>query len=167
MKKSNTDTIDDICELINKTVRAALTPFIERIKTLECRDTIIKNVLYSLPEYNEIVEENLKFKSSKDDVKIVITEKCDKKNFSSKEFNLNTSADFQMHFLDWSNKLEEFIDNLDQNDPIIESLNQLKDEFDSDFATNFKNNYINTINRSEIAEDSSSDSEDNRTSLTK
>jgi len=66
--------LNDICEIVAKSLQTALRPLAEKIMTMRSRDEIIKNVLKSLPEYNSLIEEKTSSTETKD-VEFIISEK--------------------------------------------------------------------------------------------
>lgn len=66
--------LNDICDIVAKSLQTALRPLAEKIMTMRSRDEIIKNVLKSLPEYNSLIEEKTASAETKD-VEFIISEK--------------------------------------------------------------------------------------------
>ena len=124
--------IDDI----TRTLREDLISIVEKMTSAQCLDVIVRSVMHSLPEYKALVEENIRLKTLQEEVRIIITEKCDVKTTLPSEGVSYTNIQERLN--EWSDKFEEFIDNIDQDDPIIESINQLKEDFDEEFSVNFK-----------------------------
>ena len=128
--------MDSIIDDITRTLREDLISIVEKITSVYSRDAIVKSMLHSLPEYKALVEENIRLKTLQEEVRIIITEKCDVKTTLPSEGVSYTNIQERLN--EWSDKFEEFIDNIDQDDPIIESINQLKEDFDEEFSVNFK-----------------------------
>ena len=147
--------IHDICE----TLRTELSSIVEKLTLSQSRDAIVRSMLHSLPEYKELVEENIRLKSLQEEVRIIITEKSNIR--PPEDGNLIMNNLIQRRLNEWSDKFEEFIDNMDQTDPIIDSLNQMKEDFDTEFSLNFNdeklNNIVNTM--IDVSDDSSIEDE--------
>ena len=147
--------IDDICE----TLRTEVSSIVEKLTSSRSRDAIVRSMLHSLPEYKELVEENIRLKSLQEEVRIIITEKSDIR--PTEDGNLIMNNLIQRRLTEWSDKFEEFIDNMDQSDPIIDSLNQMKDDFDTEFSLHFNDKKFNNIVKTmiDVSDDSSIEDE--------
>lgn len=152
----NNNTEISIEELLNsmKCVHARL---VEKMKTFENRELIIRDMLVVLPEYQNLISSNIALKEEivklktvsfdrAEGVQIAITEKNNNKDIPdlySLHYELNNP------FLDeklltiisiWRDKLYYFVETTDAKAPNIDAINLLKDAFNESFSC-----YLNRV----------------------
>lgn len=162
----NINTEISIEELLNsmKCVHARL---VEKMKTFENRESIIRDMLVALPEYQNLISSNIalneeivKLKTVSFDraegVQIAITEKNNNKDMPdlySLHYELNNpffDAKLLVIISIWRDKLYQFVASTDANAQNIDAINLLKDDFNKSFSF-----YLNLI----VPVDSISDNE--------
>ena len=139
MTESKEINIDNLFENLNKDItnllNCRLTPLILDLKSANSNLDIIKNILFSLPEYKDLLtefkkvkEENieLKYQLNNSGIQMQITEKSSDKVKANKELDYSINTDNKIinfkDILDVDNKVLQ--DNENENDSDIESTEE-------------------------------------------
>ena len=131
-EKDIDNVFNDLNNDITKLLNSRLTPLIKDLKLATTNLDIIKNILFSLPEYKSLIEElerlkienlNLKEKLNESNIKIEISEKSILNNTSKSILDYNIEA---------NNKIINFSNDLISNETLNDLSSEEEEESDSD-----------------------------------
>ena len=163
MDNNNELTIEEMLNNM-KCVHARL---VEKLKTFENRESIIRDLIVSLPEYQQLISSNIALKEEITRLKTVSFDRTEGVQIAITEKKINTTDLCSIHYAlnnpflgdklltivsIWRDKFHQFVDNTNESASNNEALNLLKEDFNMLFSC-----YLNHIVPSDA--DSVSDSE--------
>lgn len=135
-------------ESIMNSIRYILQPLDEKMKICENREAIIKDLLFSLPEYKNLVNSNItlnnKLKNlsfnNNDCIQIAITDKNNNINVNCSVNNLLMDRKLLLAVSLWKNKFYDFVKGVSADSQYNNTVNVLKNDFERSVAC-----YLNNV----------------------